>query len=66
MNTLNYKINNNIYNTHYYIKKTDVGLGVDASRSNMRLGVDASPLQRGVGRGHVQAKRGIGRGRSRV
>ena len=37
MNTLNYKINNNIYSTHYYIKKTGVGLGVQA---NMKLGAD--------------------------
>jgi hypothetical protein len=39
MNTLNYKRNNNIYNTHYYIKKTDVALGVDAFKSNMEVNV---------------------------
>jgi hypothetical protein len=42
MNTLNYKRNNNIYNTQYYIKKTDVGLGVEASRSHMASDVAAS------------------------
>jgi len=35
MNTLNYKRNNNIYNIHYYIKKTNVGLCVNASKANM-------------------------------
>jgi hypothetical protein len=49
MNNLNYKRNNNIYNTHYYIKKTDVGLGVDASRSNTKLKAVASPPNVGLG-----------------
>ena len=31
-----------IFITHYYIKKTNVGSGMDASRSNMELGGDAS------------------------
>jgi hypothetical protein len=37
---LNYKRNNNIYNTYYYIKKIDVRLGVDVSRSNIGLDTD--------------------------
>ena len=44
MKTLNYKRNNNIYNTHYYIKKTDMGLGANASRPNMKVdAVESTP-----------------------
>jgi len=51
-----------IFITHYYIKKTEVRLGVDVSRSNMGLGEldavisrpDRVQAQHGVGRGHVQ------------
>jgi hypothetical protein len=39
MNTLNYKRNNNIYNTHYYIKKNDIALGVDISKSNIEMDI---------------------------
>ena len=60
MNNLNYKRNNNIYNTHYYIKKTDVGLGVDASRSNTKLKAVASPPNVGLGADASGPNAGLG------
>ena len=49
MKILNYKRNNNISNTYYYIKKTEVGLDVDASRSNMEWGRNGAKTNMGLG-----------------
>jgi hypothetical protein len=60
MNILNYKRNNNIYNTHYYINKTDVGLGGDASRLNPMFDVDASRPNMGLGMDTSRFNMGLG------
>jgi hypothetical protein len=60
MNILNYKRNNNIYNTHYYINKTDVGLGGDASRLNPMFDVDTSRPNMGLGMDTSRFNMGLG------